>query len=211
MNEIKYPNEYAVWDLETSGLNKATDKILEIGLAIVKDGEIHETHSWLLNNGITISEETTKLTGITQEMIDADGYDPKEALTEFFAIFDAKKPHLTHNGMRFDIPFLAEQSMKIFGCTIGKWEELTNNLYGSSIDSAVLMKAKKLELPRMWNESFKDYADRVMEIRAFGVKYNVSVCCDDLGIDKSAVTMHRALGDVELTHQIYQRMIFPTI
>jgi len=54
MNKLHYPTTYLVWDLETSGLEKETCKILEIGCATVHDCQIVERKSWVLNHGIEI-------------------------------------------------------------------------------------------------------------------------------------------------------------
>ena len=70
----------------------------------------------------------------------------------------------------------------------------------------MIVKGKKLEMDRNWNESFKEYADRVMEVRAPGVKYNVALCCEELEIQVEGIQMHRALGDVTLTHEIFKRV-----
>lgn len=205
--DIEYPSSYTVWDLETSGLDPVENRILEIGAMVVKNGEVIGRHSWILNNGIEIPAKITELTGITQEIVDKEGRDPKECLKEFFTLLQPNTPHLTHNGIRFDIPFLANQSQQIYSTGTDKFNELIQRLYATSVDSAVLVKAKKLKMIRNWNESFKQFADRVMEVKAFGVKYNVGICCDEMGIDKAKFTQHRAMGDVELTDQIYRKLV----
>lgn len=206
---IEFPKSYIAWDLETSGLDFCRDRILEIGAAKVVDGVIVERKNWVLQNNIEIPAEITAITGITKELIDTEGRDPKQCMDEFIGyIMPGLKPHLTHNGIRFDIPFLAEQASQILELKFADFELLKNELYRMAIDSAVLAKARKLTgTERNWNESFKTWADRVMEIRAYGVKYNVGICCEEFGIDKSKVAQHRALGDVELTNEIYKKLI----
>jgi len=54
---------------------------------------------------------------------------------------------------------------------------------------------------------FKDFANRVLGSKQYyGVKYSVDACCEDFKIDKSKVTRHRALGDCELTNEIYKNL-----
>ncbi len=202
---LAYPRRYIAWDLETDGFNAALgNHILEIGAALVVDGEITERKSWLLNNDVQIPAHITAINTITKELLDAEGIDPKEALNEFFKFFVVGTPHLTHNGIRFDIPFLVEYATRIYGLTPEKKQDLSTRLYATAIDTAVIVKGRKLEMDRNWNETFKEYADRVMDVRAVGVKYNVALCCEELEIDTSGIQMHRALGDVELTHKIFQ-------
>lgn len=208
--KLAFPTDYIVWDLETSGLKVGDGaRILEIGAARVVNGAIVERKSWLLNHNIEIPDFITAINGITKEMIDAEGVDPKKAMDEFFSFFPiGNTPHLTHNGIRFDIPFLVDSAALIYPeATFGRLEGLSGKLYASAIDTAVLVKGKKLEMERQWSESFKEYADRVMQIMAKGVKYNVETCCAELDISMEGVTQHRALGDVELTNEIYTRLV----
>lgn len=205
---IIYPKSYVAWDLETSGLDPAHDRILEIGAARVENGEIVERKSWLLQNNIDIPAEVTAIHGITNEIIAAEGRDPRECMEEFLAYLEpGRRPHLTHNGIWFDIPFIAEQAVRILELKMADFEKLRDSLYETAIDTAVIVKAGKIDMARMWNEDFKDWADRVMGTKAFGVKYNVGLCCEEMGIDKTKVTQHRALGDIELTHEIFKRVI----
>lgn len=208
---MKHPTTYIAWDLETTGLQPESSKILEIGCAKVQDGQIVDRKSWILKHGEPVSEETTRITGITQELVDAEGRDPATCLAEFMEILTPGTPHLTHNGVRFDIPFLAHHLAKAFGKSVGEHKELTDWLNKYAIDTAVFVKAKKLGMEWRWGETFKEFADRVMEVRAFGVKYNVGICVEELGIDSTGLTQHRALGDVELTHRIYQALTYPVI
>ena len=205
---MKYPSRYIAWDLETDGFNAALgNHILEIGAALVVDGVITEKKSWLLNHNVEIPAHITAINTITKELLDKEGIDPKQALNEFFAFFKVGEPHLTHNGIRFDIPFLVESANVIYGLSAAQKVDLAARLNATAIDTAVIVKGKKLELEQNWNETFKQYADRVMEIRAAGVKYNVALCCEELEIPTEGVQMHRALGDVELTHEIFKRII----
>lgn len=201
---MQLPNSYIAWDLETTGLDPADSHIIEIGAILVENGEVIDRREWLLNHGIEISEKTTELTGISKEMIDKEGRDPEDCLAEFMEILTPGTPHLTHNGMRFDIPFLAHHLCKTFKKTVREHRELTEWLEKSAIDTAVFVKAEKLEMEWKWGETFKEFSDRVMNVIAKGVKYNVELTCQERRIETEDQTLHRAAGDVELTHRIYQ-------
>lgn len=194
--------DFIVWDLETTGFNAPDCKILEIGCFISKGGEIERKH-WVLDNKVDIPDEIVKITGITPEIISAEGRDPRECLLEFLPLFKRCKQNITHNGIRFDIPFLVNTASHLFGYTGGQKENVTKLIRSTAFDTAVHFKAKKLNLKKRDDESFLEFADRVMEVKAFGVKYNLGLCKVEVGITKDLV-QHRAMADVELTHDIYQ-------
>ena len=51
-------NSYIALDLEMTGLNPATDRIMEIGAARVIDGQIEETLSTLVNPQVPLSDKS---------------------------------------------------------------------------------------------------------------------------------------------------------
>jgi len=205
---IQYPNTYLVWDLETTGLVKEECKILEIGCLTIIDGEIVDRRSWLLDHGVEIPEYITEITGITKDLIDKDGEDPRSSIENFLSILlsNQEHAHVTHNGLRFDIEWLAYHAAKTLGWTVGEHREFIDNLNSRAIDTAVFVKAKKIDMERQWNESFYDWGMRVMNWIFKGVKYNLALTCEELGVDTSKITAHRALGDCEMTHLIYQEL-----
>lgn len=206
MDKIKYPDSYAVWDLETTGFDFVKNRITEIGIAIVDKGEIVEQKSWLLNYNIPIPDHIVEITGITKELIDAEGQDPYKCFEEFFEMLHGKT-HVTHNGMKFDIPFIVEQAAQIKNEDNNYRETLSKTLYRNAIDTAVVVKAGKLNMVREWNETFNGFASRVMGVFAKGVKYSIDACCEEMEIDKSQVSQHRAGGDVVLTNEIYKNLM----
>lgn len=201
MKKLKHPTSYIVWDLETTGLSPIQDKIIEIGAVKVKDGKVVETKNWLLNHGIFLSDKTIEITGITDEMIDAESVSPELAFDEFIEMFKdiPDWSNVTHNGFKFDLLFL-------FTHLPEKYRALGRKFADGMIDTAVLVKAAKLRMPRFENESFESWANRVMNVRAFGVKYNIPLCCEELKIDTSKATFHRAAGDATLTNEIYKTL-----
>lgn len=60
--------DYTVIDLEMTGLNPKNDKILEIGAVKVRNQEIIEEYSVMINPKIPVPERITEITGITSEM-----------------------------------------------------------------------------------------------------------------------------------------------
>lgn len=63
-------NSYVCIDLETTGLNPKTDKIIEIGAVKVMDGKVTDTFSTYVNPGRKLEERIVELTGIVQHQVD---------------------------------------------------------------------------------------------------------------------------------------------
>ncbi len=74
-SEIKY-DEFVVFDIETTGLTPHVDTIIEIGAVKIRNGQIVERFNELIDPKRSVSEFTTKLTGITNSMLEG-----KEELT----------------------------------------------------------------------------------------------------------------------------------
>ncbi|OGX61630.1 MAG: ATP-dependent DNA helicase DinG, partial [Paenibacillus sp. RIFOXYA1_FULL_44_5] len=93
---------FAVLDFETTG-DQSSDQIIEVGLVIVKNGEITEVFSSLVNPEMEIPSFITRLTGITDEMVAAA---PSiEQIAEKIAPYLQDTIIVAHNA-QFDIKFL---------------------------------------------------------------------------------------------------------
>ena len=62
-------SEYVVFDIETTGLSKKHNKIIEIGAVKVKDGEVIDTFSEFINPGVPIPYQIEQLTSINDDMV----------------------------------------------------------------------------------------------------------------------------------------------
>lgn len=209
---LSFPTKnYTIWDLETSGLTPGKDKILEIGWMDIRDGEVADQGSVLLKHeGFEVPELIVNITGITTELLNAEGLDPRACYRLLLEkIYHSKVPNVTHNGIRFDIPFFlaAIDCAEGLAPSASEYAAISSWIRGNAIDTAVLFKAGKLGRSRRVHETFEQWANRVMEERVYGLKYKVEVCCEELGIDKTGLTQHRALGDVTLTNEIYKKII----
>lgn len=102
--------EYIALDLETTGLDPKRDKILEIGAARVRDGEILESWQTFVDNRMPVSEFITNLTGITEEMV--TGAPSAAAAVEKFLEFCGDAPILGHN-ILFDYSFIKKAAVNM--------------------------------------------------------------------------------------------------
>lgn len=193
---MKYPNSYVVFDFETTGLDPATAKVLEIGAIKVVNGEVVDKLSLLIKWPEPVPEKITEITGITQAMVDAEGTTPDDA-RQRLAMFIADQIVIGHNIYNFDLKFL-------FGF-LAKDIVNVSKVLVNFIDTAAHVKAKKINIVRRFNQSYESWVKEVMETKAFGIKFNVGTCCDELGIDKS-IGQHRAMNDVLLTNEIYKKV-----
>ena len=75
-------NDYTVLDLETTGLDPKKEKIIEIGAARIRQGEVTEVYQNMIQPGRELTERVIGLTGITDEMLSGKPY-IGEILTEF--------------------------------------------------------------------------------------------------------------------------------
>lgn len=98
-------DEYVVFDLETTGLKKEVDKIIEIGAVKVKNKQITDKFSAFINPKIPLSQKITELTSITDDMLKDAKYED-EVIPEFLK-FIGKSVLVAHNA-NFDVGFIRQ-------------------------------------------------------------------------------------------------------
>ncbi len=126
-----FSDEFVVFDLETTGLKKETDRIIEIGAVKIKNGEITDRFSAFINPGRRLSEKIVKLTGITDDMLeDKPGED---VVVPEFLEFAGDSILVGHN-VAFDIGFIrrfaADKGIEVRN-TVLDTLGLARTLYGS--------------------------------------------------------------------------------
>ncbi len=96
---------FIVFDLETTGLNPASEEITEIAAVRVVEGEIRDSFQTYVNPHKPIPAEITEMTGISDETV-ADAPDLDKAVPEFLAwAGEGQYPLVAHNA-GFDMGFL---------------------------------------------------------------------------------------------------------
>lgn len=72
----------AAWDTETTGTDVANDRILTAAFIVSIPGQTPRVFDWLINPGVPIPPESTKVHGIDDAKAQAEGQDPKVALDQ---------------------------------------------------------------------------------------------------------------------------------
>jgi DNA polymerase-3 subunit epsilon len=100
----------AFFDLETTGLNIASDRIVEISVVKIMPNGDKEIKTKLINPTIPISKESIEIHGISDEKVKnkATFKEVANELNDFIAGCDLAG----YNSNRFDIPLLAEEFLR---------------------------------------------------------------------------------------------------
>lgn len=81
-NDYLLNNKFVVFDLETTGTDPTRDKIIEIGAVKLVGGKLTETFSCLVNPGMHIPDDATKVNNITDNDV-KDAFTIDEVLPDF--------------------------------------------------------------------------------------------------------------------------------
>lgn len=95
--------DYLSLDIETTGLNPKTEKIIEIGAVRVRNGLASERFGSLVSPGRPLEERIIKLTGITNEMLKT-APEKEEVIPKFLEF--AGEDILVGHSILFDYSFL---------------------------------------------------------------------------------------------------------
>lgn len=138
-------NEFVVFDIETTGLSALNDAITEIGAIKIKDGQVIDSFSQLINPERAIPEFITNLTGITDKMV-ANKPTIDQVILEFYDFI--KGSVLVAHNASFDVGFIRE-----------KLKSVNLGLYNPVFDTLELARAVFPDLRNHKLDTIAQYLD----------------------------------------------------
>ena len=108
--ELKLKKPICFFDLETTGIEVAKDRIVEISILKVFPNGNKESKTWLVNPEIVIPQNVIEVHGITNEKVANEPTFKELAYQVYNMIKDSDLAGF--NSDRFDIPLLAEELLR---------------------------------------------------------------------------------------------------
>ena len=142
-HKIEYFHDYVVFDLETTGTNCNSDKVVEISAIKVIGSQVADEFSTLVNPECSIPFYASQVNGITDDMVvDAPLF--SDALRDFLE-FAGDYVLVGHNIHNFDLRFIYRDSRTFYGAIPGN-------------DYVDTLRLSRIYLPEMRNHTLSDLA-----------------------------------------------------
>lgn len=204
----KLPDSYLVFDTETSGVNVATDRILQLGFLVVSDGVPEQEYAFYVRrtrDDVAIHPGAFAVHGISYELLASEGVDPDEALRSVVDLFTTARGQgrmiVGHNAASFDAPMFEREC-----ALVGNPFRFDIDLF---LDTGMIVKAAQLGVDYIPDRvSLKAWYRRIADIRAPGVLWNLDrFCTSNFGLVKQgSVKAHDAGGDCVLAHRLFEEL-----
>ena len=121
-----------VFDTETTGLDTDNDEIIQIAAIELINGSIGDRFEVFIKQTKPISDEIVNLTKITNEKLNTEGFEPRDAAKMFVDFIGKDCSVLAHN-LDFDMAMIAN--------FLGKYSDVDmNSLFKAKIDSLTISK-----------------------------------------------------------------------
>ena len=109
--ELKLRRPIAFIDIETTGINVSTDRIVEISILKVSPGGKEEWMSTRVNPGMPIPPKSTAIHGISDK--DVENAPAFREIAKNIAAFLEGTDLAGYNAIKFDIPVIAEEFLRV--------------------------------------------------------------------------------------------------
>lgn len=160
---------WAVVDTETTGLDPATARVVDLGVVVVEGGGIVERRGWLVNPHVRIPAECTAVHGITDEMV-------------------ADAP--TFAGVNFDLVSIVGESIPVaFNARFDRAVLLSEFLRADLIPPSWLLRGDE--------NAWIDALTWARAFAPYGKGQKLATVAQRLGVECGEA--HRAVGDCETT------------
>jgi DNA polymerase III epsilon subunit-like protein len=202
----KLPDNYFVFDTETTGVNKYSDRIVQYGYCLVINKKKECSEAQLIDRSmIKMHPKAIEAHGITSEYMKANGIPVGEyvpTLVELMlSVRSSGGMFVGHNMMAFDVPMFEQETMLLKIPFKFKDNEV--------IDTGMIVKAAQLDMNFRPEESLRNFYLRISEIRS-RVKWSLAgYCFDTFELEKSGVSRdkaHDAGSDCVLTHYLFEKL-----
>ena len=218
-----FPETYVAVDIETTGLSKETDLIVQLGWCTVKTKQAKRNASIIVNHvdgklpiEVQTLRERLQATKIAMakkstgpsfypwspELLVEKGKLPKEAADEFVSVCQEYDYIVSHHGMGFDFPMINRFVRDSCGMYL---PELST---GKLVDTAIVVKAARANYRPMRGESYAAFINRVNQCHK-SVRFSMATCIEILDLKEVGVSTrrtHDAAYDAWLSHLIVERL-----
>ncbi|THD65681.1 3'-5' exonuclease [Robertkochia marina] len=148
--ELNLTKPICFFDLETTGIEVAKDRIVEISILKVYPNGNKESRTWLVNPEMPIPPESSAIHGITDEKVAGEPTFKELSKTIYNLIKDSDLAG--YNSDRFDIPLLAEEMLRA-GIDFDLGNKVTVDV------QTIFHKMEK----RTLEAAYKFYCDKILE------------------------------------------------
>ena len=190
-----FPANYAALDIETTGLDITTCQIIEIGVTTCMSGQV--TTSSVLVKGASVPIDVVNLTGITDEMLAQHGIS-QDGARDWLMLHVGNLPLVGHNCLRYDAPVISRFVGTNERCNYGldRWR-----------DTMALFKGLRMGYYlRDEDTDHVKWANGVLDQRVYGLKTNLALACQEMGVELNIPIRHRAGTDAALTQGLFERL-----
>ena len=169
-------DDYVVFDIETTGLSKETNKIIEIGAIKIKNGEIIGEFSTLIDPKMPLTPKIIELTNITDDML--IGKPTEEEAIPKFLEFCEDFVLVAHN-VSFDVGFIRTSADRI----------LDKKINNTTLDTVEL---GRLLLPNLKNH----------KLNTIAAHFEIDLQNHHRAVDDATATAHIFLKFIEMLREI---------
>lgn len=141
------------FDVETTGLNPVSDKVIELAYHVCHTNGVFYSGDYLIQQDVKLSDEIVNLTGITDSMLECEGYSERFVAEQLHKELNtlSNKVWVAHNA-QFDLSFIKELLLTYYS------DDNVNNLLSNVywLDTLTILRDRKT-YPHTLKDMVKHY------------------------------------------------------